>query len=64
MMAFFWRYESSDGTDLGKSHSFDNQSDAETWLGLEFEAIAELGASQVTLFEGGNKIYGPMSLEA
>lgn len=63
-MAFWWTYETVEGQPVGKSPSFDNQGDAETWIGLEFDSVAESGADQVRLIEDDREIYGPMSLHA
>ena len=44
--------------------AFPTQGDAESWIGEEWKDLLEGGADQVTLFEDGDKIYGPMSLSA
>ncbi|QWC86758.1 hypothetical protein KLP28_02685 [Nocardioidaceae bacterium] len=56
-----WRYETADGHVTGHSETFDSQSDAETWLGTEFEDLLEHGVDKVTLLEGERVAYG-MSL--
>lgn len=61
-MAWSWRYEKADGTATGESRPFDSQSDAETWIGQEFETLAESGVDQVTLLDDGTVVYGPMGL--
>ncbi|MGW3567164.1 hypothetical protein ACWDSL_25410 [Streptomyces sp. NPDC000941] len=66
-MAWTWRFEKSDGTETKPAvqpDEFPTQGDAESWLGEEWRALLEGGAEQVTLFEDGSKIYGPMSLHA
>lgn len=66
-MAWTWRFEKSDGTEAKPAvqpEEFTTQGDAESWIGEEWRALLEGGAEQVTLFEDGSKIYGPMSLRA
>jgi len=41
---------------------FTTQGDAESWIGEQWQALAEGGADQVRLFEDTTEIYGPMSL--
>ena len=38
------------------------QSDAESWLGETWRELAAAGIAQVTLFEDGTLVYGPMPL--
>ncbi len=63
-MSFTWRLEAADGTPMATpavpSHT--NQSDAESWLGEEWRALAAAGVAQVTLLEGTDEVYGPMPL--
>lgn len=63
-MSFTWRLEAADGTPMAgptvPSHT--NQSDAESWLGEEWRALAAAGVAQVTLLDGSTEVYGPMSL--
>ncbi len=63
-MAWVWRLEQSDGSELAgpASPGHPNQSDAESWLGEQWRELAEAGVVQVTLFEGERQVYGPMSL--
>ena len=63
-MAWVWRLESADGTELIElaSPPHQNQSDAESWLGERWRDLADEGVVQVTLLEDGRKVYGPMSL--
>ncbi|WP_375498334.1 hypothetical protein [uncultured Jatrophihabitans sp.] len=68
-MTWTWRMEQADGTELTEvpdvaQPPFQNQSDAESWLGETFRELSDAGVAQVTLLEDGTKIYGPMSLEA
>ena len=43
---------------------FPTQSDAESWFGEMWRALAEAGVAGVTLYRDGAVVYGPMSLEA
>jgi hypothetical protein len=65
MTAWTWRFETSDATEVEPTvqpEEFTTQGDAESWLGEYWKPLAEGGADQVTLFEDGRQIYGPMSL--
>lgn len=67
MAAWTWRFEKSDGSETEPSvqpEEFTTQGDAESWIGEQWKDLAEGGVDQVTLFEDGNKVYGPMSLHA
>ncbi len=49
--------------DLGLSAvSFPNQAEAEAWLGEEWQQLADVGVSSVTLMRGEEIVYGSMSL--
>ncbi|HVW81086.1 MAG TPA: hypothetical protein VHB69_09135 [Mycobacteriales bacterium] len=69
-MAWGWRYEDADGVAVEGSadggelpaESFPTQADAETWIGETWRQMREAGVAQVTLFEDGREVYGPMSL--
>jgi hypothetical protein len=63
-MAWTWRYEDTDGGEVGgpEAEEFSSQSDAETWLGQTWRELAEAGVAQVTLREGDTTTY-TMSLE-
>jgi hypothetical protein len=63
-MTWTWRLEGADGTALGKpaSPQHQSQSDAESWLGEQWRALAEAGVVQVTLLDGSAEVYGPMPL--
>lgn len=47
--------------ELGGS-TFPTQSEAESWLGEEWETLLEAGVEAVSLTEDGAPVYGPMSL--
>ncbi|MFY0405596.1 hypothetical protein [Solicola sp. PLA-1-18] len=71
-MAWTWQLETSDGTvvdpatldDLGGADGvvFPSRGDAESWVGEVFSDLTAQGVDQVTLFEDGRSVYGPMSL--
>ncbi|KNE79111.1 MULTISPECIES: hypothetical protein [Streptomyces] len=66
-MAWTWRFEKSDGTETAPAvepGEFSTQGDAESWIGEVWKELLEGGTEQVTLFEDGTEIYGPMSLSA
>jgi hypothetical protein len=44
------------------SASFPTQSDAESWVGEEWQGLLDAGVVAVFLFEGEREVYGPMSL--
>jgi hypothetical protein len=64
-MAFVWRYlPAVDVTDLvGAPPSFSNQSDAETWIGESWRALADAGVESAALYEDGTELY-QMALSA
>lgn len=63
---FTWLFQASDGTpmtDLGlASTAFPTQADAEAWLSDEWPTLADAGVQAVTLRNGEDDVYGPMSL--
>ena len=65
-MAWTWRYERTDASPVelegGDAPSFTSQSDAETWIGEEWEMLLKAGVDAVTLLEDEREVYGPMSL--
>lgn len=66
-MPWSWRLEKSDGRLVAaparlREEAFATQSDAETWLGEHWQELAEHGVDQVSLFDGEDFVYGPMSL--
>ena len=65
-MSWSWRYEKLDGRTTSGEHTstetFPSQSDAESWLGEIWRDLLADGVDQVTLFEAGREVYGPMSL--
>ncbi|MGQ0464275.1 MAG: hypothetical protein ACT4QG_03030 [Sporichthyaceae bacterium] len=67
-MAWSWRYERSDGTEVlpvaGTVPQFPTQADAESWVGEVWRELLEQGVDGVSLLENGNRVYGPMSLHA
>lgn len=62
-MAVRWRYEDADGAAMpGPEITFDDQDGAEEWLGREWEGLLDDGVQAVTLLDGAEVVYGPMSL--
>jgi hypothetical protein len=62
-MALRWRYQGSDGGEApGPDITFDDQADAEEWLGREWPGLLGGGVAAVTLLDGTSVVYGPMSL--
>ncbi len=62
-MAFRWRYEDADGAAVaGPSATFDDQIEAEDWLGRQWPGLLGAGVEAVTLLDGDDEVYGPMSL--
>ena len=63
-----WTYFDADTTEVtGEavvSTGFPSQSDAESWLGEQWRALADAGVEAVTLRHEGVVVYGPMSLRA
>ena len=58
-MSFVWRYEPQvDPADIDESPpSFANQSDAESWIGEAWRALAAAGVERVTLYDGRTEVY-------
>ena len=65
-MAFSWRYETLDGTEVTApglpDERFPTQADAESWIGESWRTLLDGGVDQVSLLEGDRVVYGPMSL--
>jgi hypothetical protein len=63
-----WTYLDADAKamtgDALVTTGFPSQSEAESWLGEQWSALADLGVDAVTLEHGGTVVYGPMSLRA
>lgn len=64
MSAWSWLLLQADGspTGEGRSQAFPSQSDAETWIGENWQTLLESGVEQVTLAEEDREVYGPMGL--
>ena len=62
---FTWRLHTADGNEVSvetEVPEFDNQSDAESWIGEEYPALLDEGVDAVTLLEDGTVVYADMSL--
>lgn len=64
-MAYRWRYSTSGGAQApGPDLGFDDQTEAEDWLGVNWAELLEGGVDEVTLLDGDDPVYGPMSLHS
>ena len=70
-MSWHWRLEDPAGAALDAASvgveqppEFDNQGDAESWLGENWRELLDRGVATVTLFDGDTEVYGPMGLAA
>ncbi|MDQ2849195.1 hypothetical protein V3G39_08420 [Dermatophilaceae bacterium Sec6.4] len=63
-----WTYADRDGAPVSGTvtvdAAFPTQSDAESWLGQEWQELAAAGVATVSLLENGEPVYGPMGLSA
>ena len=50
--------------DQDSSPDFDDQTAAEEWLSANWRDLAGAGVEEVTLLDGDEVVYGPMSLSA
>lgn len=46
------------------SPTFDDQTAAEEWLSANWRDLLDAGVDEVTLLDGDEVVYGPMSLHA
>lgn len=53
-MTYRWDHDSSP--------AFDDQTAAEEWLSANWRDLLDAGADEVTLLDGDEVVYGPMSL--
>lgn len=66
-MTWWWQRIGADGEpipDSGERPEFPSRSDAESWLGEAWAELADAGVTAVTLYDGEQAVYGPMSLSA
>ncbi|WP_020495256.1 hypothetical protein [Sciscionella marina] len=64
-MEYRWRYEDSAGAEQqGPAQTFEDQQEAELWLADSWVELLDSGIEQVTLLEGEQPVYGPMSLHS
>ena len=65
-MSWTWRFETATGAlvDPGEvgGGDFSAQGDAESWLGETWRDLAARGVAQVSLYDDGELVYGPMPL--
>ncbi len=67
-MSYQWRpvsgsYSLSNLEGHGLLPKFDEQTDAEQWLGLFWSDLLEEGVGEVSLWEEDRQVHPPMSLE-
>ena len=68
-MSWIWVYTQASGepaTSLPQeavTESFNSQEEAEEYLGQTWQKLLAAGVAGVSLFDGTEKVYGPMSLE-
>jgi hypothetical protein len=69
-MSWHWRLEDPAGAAIDPAvigvevPESENQGDAESWLGENWRELLARGVATVTLFDAGEKVYGPMGLAA
>lgn len=69
-MSYWWSAELAPGAEAtpddlsgaGLDARFEDQAAAEEWLGAFYTDLADLGVSQVSLYEADRLVYGPMPL--
>ncbi len=68
-MGWTWKFHDAAGGDLTTTADtsmtdtdFPTQADAESWVGEEWHNLVADGVDSVTLYEDGDRRYGPMSL--
>jgi hypothetical protein len=63
-MTWTWRYLDAAGAVVADLpiQAFPAQSDAETWIGEEWQALLVAGVDSVVLLDGDREVYGPMGL--
>jgi hypothetical protein len=69
-MSWQWRLEDPAGAAIDPASlgvevpESESQGDAESWLGENWRDLLARGVAAVTLFDGSEKVYGPMGLAA
>ncbi|MFV0451840.1 MAG: hypothetical protein ACK5LS_06290 [Propioniciclava sp.] len=65
-MGFHWAASEPDAAprDAGLGSTFPTQAEAEAWLTESYPDLVTAGVTEVTLWEGDQLVYGPMSLLA
>lgn len=67
-MGWLWVYQNADGSFTqnlpasAATNDFPTQSDAETYIGAEWQELLAVGVDAVTLYEDDRLVYGPMSI--
>ncbi|HEY7718617.1 MAG TPA: hypothetical protein VH915_07635 [Pedococcus sp.] len=69
-MSWQWRLEDPAGAAIDPASlgvevpESESQGDAESWLGENWRDLLARGVAAVTLFDGSERVYGPMGLSA
>lgn len=69
-MSWTWQFLDENGCAVTPSdpdlvpEPFNNQSDAETWIGANYPDLLDSGVWQVNLLNDSQLVYGPMGLDA
>ena len=62
-MDYRWRYTDAEGREMaGPADTFADQAEAEDWFSQQWQDLLAAGVQQVTLLDGEDEVYGPMSL--
>lgn len=63
-MTYRWSYADAAGAAVdGPDVVFDDQEEAEEWLGAGWRELRSAGVHAVTLLDDGAEVYGPMGLD-
>jgi hypothetical protein len=62
-VTFRWRYLDEAGAETtGPDETFTDQTEAESWFTEVWPELLDEGVHAVTLLDGAERVYGPMSL--
>ena len=57
MAGVCWIVQDENGAELSRTEPFDDQSQAEEWMGREWGGLVDQGGAYVVLVEGDRTIY-------
>jgi len=60
---FCWQTTPKTDDDFGQAGGFADQAEAEAWLTATYEELSAAGVDAVSLYDDGQLVYGPMSLD-